>query len=147
MFQRPYGAPSGLFVYLTQELNMVLCICTQHRVLFLEESAMPFARGWEPVITGMWKFSGAVPVDQLAIIANHWLNGRDGHQYVDIHIRQCSKDQHGIGFKYVLPPTLSGEKREREYKKFFHGMRDKLRRQFGKNFVGWDVSSNTLVIK
>ncbi|HVZ75722.1 MAG TPA: hypothetical protein VG934_00395 [Candidatus Paceibacterota bacterium] len=102
----------------------------------------------QPIISGMWKFSDSVPLYQLQATARAWSMGVNGENYTDIHIRQCSKDQHGIGFKYVIPGAGSDPRFvEREYKKFFHKMTDQLKRSFGNDFVGWDVSPCTWVIK
>lgn len=101
----------------------------------------------QPIVSGMWKFSDSVPLYRLQATARAWSIGVNGENYTDIHIRTCSKDQQGIGFKYTLPSDMSDDEWEREYKKFFHKMTDQLKRMFGNDFVGWDVSSSTRIIK
>lgn len=103
-----------------------------------------------PIISGMWKFKDSVQLERLAAVARSWSKGKDGANYSDIHIRKCSKDQYGIGFKYSvahLMTTNEGWEWEHEYKRFFHKMTDQLKRMFGNDFVGWDVSSSTWIIK
>lgn len=101
----------------------------------------------QPIISGMWKFKDSIPVERLVAVARGWAMGENGDKYTDIHIRGCSKDQNGIGFKFTLPADTSDEEWKRQYKKFFHAMTDQLKRMFGNDFVGWDVSSSTWVIK
>ncbi len=103
----------------------------------------------QPIVSGMWKFSDSIPIERLVAVARGWSMGADGDQYTDIHVRKCSKDQHGIGFKYKLNLAGAGVPGywERAHKNFFHKMTDQLKRMFGNDFVGWDVSSSTWVIK
>lgn len=98
----------------------------------------------QPIISGMWKFSHNIPVYRLVAVARGWSLGENGDRYTDIHIRKCSANQYGIGFKYALDPEKSTE---RQHGKFFHRMKDQLERMFGSDFIGWDVSSPTWVIK
>ena len=95
----------------------------------------------------MWKFADSIPDDILVEIATGWIMDENGDKYTDLHVRGCSKDQRGIGFKYALPADISDEELKREYKKFFHKMTDQLKRMFGNDFVGWDVSSSIRIIK
>lgn len=100
----------------------------------------------QPIVSGMWKFADTVPVERLVAIARGWSMGLYGDRYTDIHIRQCSKNQHGIGFKYKLDADISEADWKRQHQKFFHRMKDQLEQMFGKEFVGWDVTSSTHII-
>lgn len=100
----------------------------------------------QPIVSGMWKFADSVPIERLIALGRAWSMGAHGDHYSDIHIRQCSKSQHGIGFKYKLDLDGSEEDWERKYLRFFHRMKDQLEQTFGKDFVGWDVTSSTHII-
>lgn len=95
----------------------------------------------EDVVSGMWKFHENITPEELIGLAEEWKNGSDGDRYLDLHIRKCSKDQFGIGFMYCFEPNPRG------HHPFFYKITDKLKRRFGNDFVGWDVSSPTWIIK
>ncbi len=101
----------------------------------------------QPIASGMWKFSDHVPLYRLKAMARAWSIGANSERYIDVHIRKCSTNQYGIGFKYILPEPTSGGGWQREYKKFFHKITDQLKREYGNDFVGWDVSSSTCIVK
>ncbi len=103
--------------------------------------------GARPIITGMWKFKDSVPVGRLMDLAHSWAESKDGYCYTDLHIRKCSTNQYGIGFKYALDPGISDKEWDREHKKFFHKMKAQLRQEFRGEFSGWDVSSSTYIVK
>jgi hypothetical protein len=97
------------------------------------------------VVSGVWKFSEKISPEVLVALAKEWAFADTNGDYIDLHVRKCSKSQHGIGFKIILQQDSEDISRE-EYEKFFNRMTDLLRRKFGNDFAGWDVSSFTHII-
>lgn len=93
------------------------------------------------VASGMWKFKDTTSIVELYELAEEWKAGPDGDKYLDLHVRRCSKNQWGIGFQYARKDDT-----EKSQNAFFHKMTDQLKRRFGNDFVGWDVSSFTFII-
>jgi len=91
--------------------------------------------------TGLWKFSDKVSTKELNDFAQQWVADEN---YLQLYIRKVSKDQMGIGFTYRLPES---EDDKAIYDEFFNDTTDKLKRAFGNDLVGWDVSSTTWIIK
>ena len=93
------------------------------------------------LMSGVWKFSEAISAEELCRLAEEWKAGPDGEKYLDLHVRKCSKDRWGIGFKF-----LRTDDSKKTHDAFFYKMTDKLKRCYGNDFVGWDVSSLTYSI-
>ena len=83
----------------------------------------------------------------LVELARDWKN-EEPDRYLDLHVRKCSSEQFGIGFKYVFEG--------KDHKRFFHRMKAKLESRFpnpyGEDlptsaFIGWDISSPTTLIE
>jgi len=91
------------------------------------------------VVTGMWKFNKSVPQEILVALAMEWRAAQPG--YTHLYVRGSAKDQRAIGFQYTLPRP--GKK---AYDKFFYAHKDQLRRRFGPDLVGWDISNPTIII-
>lgn len=87
----------------------------------------------------MWKFRDKIAPEELIKIAEKWRD-EESRKYIDLHIRCCSKNQIGIGFKYVRDDNETSEQ-------FFERISDSLRRQFGNDFVGWDIAHSTWIIR
>ena len=92
-------------------------------------------------IIGLWKFSDKVSVRELVEVAKKWAADP---KYLQLYVRQCSKDQYGIGFTYDYTHQESTEGQNKEY---MDPVMDSLKRQFGNDLVGWDVSSPAWIIK
>jgi len=92
-------------------------------------------------ITGLWKFSDRISVEQLVEVAKKWA---EDPKYLQLYIRKCSKDQYGIGFMYDYSHQESSQGQNAEY---MNPITDSLKRQFGNDLVGWDISSPTWIIK
>ncbi len=86
---------------------------------------------------GLWKFKDTVPLSRLLEVAQDWSKEP---AYTHLYLRKCSKDQHAIGFEYEL-----SEKSEKAHRDYFDQTSDLLKRSFGNDFVGWDVSSGNNV--
>ncbi|MDQ5957039.1 MAG: hypothetical protein QG614_10 [Patescibacteria group bacterium] len=95
----------------------------------------------QKIITGLWKFHEKVPEKQLIEVATEWAKE---DRYTHLYIRKVSKDQYGIGFMYDMKDTSDSKK---TYNSFFEEVSDRLKRQFGNDLVGWDISSSTIIIK
>ncbi len=102
----------------------------------------------ENIVTGMWKFARCKPggtrgISEVETIVNFALECRRepffGEGYLHLYVRETSKNQLAIGFQYDLHGRLTQEK-------FFHRVTDKIKRRFGNDFVGWDLSSSTWII-
>jgi len=89
--------------------------------------------------SGMWKFRDKIKPEELVKIAKKWAEEQPKN-YTDLYVRRCSKNQLGIGFKYARNDKETSEQ-------FFERVSDSLRRQFGNDFVGWDISNEIWVIK
>ena len=105
----------------------------------------------ESVVSGIWKFKAfdpeadvpedeprGVELDDLAQVVEQWLR-EEGDKYLDLFIRKCSADQWGICFQYIFEGS--------RHNRYFHKTSDKLKRLFGNDFVGWDLSSPTYMFK
>lgn len=90
------------------------------------------------LIMGLWKFHERVGNKDLLEVANEW--SKDSN-YVQLYIRQVGKDQLGIGFTYISDGTKEGSER------FFLEVSDQLKRKFGNDYVGWDISTTDQLIK
>ena len=100
----------------------------------------PVVSEHENLISGIWKFGPNIPVKTLVTIAKEWAATDYQHRYLDLHVRACSsKGQYGIGFKYLLQESET-------QKDFFHRITDKLKRAYGNDFIGWDLSGPTILI-
>lgn len=86
----------------------------------------------EGVVSGIWKFRDSLGASAICDIAKRLEEGETLGSYEHIFVRTCSKNQIGVSFLY----QLNGE----EYNKFFDRITDMLRRRFGNDFVGWDVT-------
>jgi len=93
-------------------------------------------------ITGLWKFSDKISTKDLGEVAEKWKN--EDQNYLQLYIRKVSKDQMAIGFTYQLPET--GDHKA-AYDEYFNRTTDTLKRMFGNDLAGWDLSSTTWAIK
>lgn len=95
----------------------------------------------ESIITGIFKFDHKVTIDELKEVAEEWAKDP---KYLQLYIRKVSKDQYGIGFMYDNKENPGDEK---SYEEYFNKTTDMLKRKFGNDLRGWDLSSSTIVIK
>ena len=96
------------------------------------------------VVSGLWKFDARLsPRSQevLLKIAIEWIE-EEPDRYLQMYVRMCSKDQIGIGFAY----KLDGPDYKKSKERFFHKVTDQLKRQFGNDFVGWDMACPTWLV-
>lgn len=89
---------------------------------------------------GMWKFRSAVSRDQLVAIAEDWKLASPDN-YVELYVRawNSNPDRFAICFRYQ---RLGGP----DMRKYIHHTSDLLRRTFGNELVGWDISEPITVI-
>jgi hypothetical protein len=71
-------------------------------------------------------------------LAQKWKT-EEPKKYLGLHVRKCSKNQYGISFLYVAEGFAQ--------KKFFHKITDQLKRQFGNDFVGYDISEHVWMVE
>ena len=81
---------------------------------------------------GIWKFHERVGNKDLLEVADEWAKDE---KYLQIYVRRVSKDQYGIGFVY----DSDGSKEAQDV--YFDQASDWLKRKFGNDLVGWDLSS------
>lgn len=96
------------------------------------------------LIVGIWKFHERVPLDQLTAVAEKWA---EDDCYQQLYIRKVSKDQYGIGFTYQAAGTVTDEVAQRVHDDYRERTSDQLRRSFGNDLVGWDISSPAWIVK
>ena len=97
----------------------------------------------QPWIMGLWKFRDRVSIDELTDYAEKLA---EDPRYTQLYVRQTSKDQYGIGFTYVLSEeeAARGPGIEQEY---YERVSDTLRRAFGNDLAGWDISTPVWSVK
>ncbi|MCK5285857.1 MAG: hypothetical protein KAJ58_01370 [Candidatus Pacebacteria bacterium] len=94
---------------------------------------------YDDIESGLLRFREKVFPQKLVEVALEWTTEAKG-TWVDLHVRKCSKGQFGIGFKYIKPKEESSEE-------FVERITDSLKRQFGNDFIGHDISHETWMIK
>jgi len=90
---------------------------------------------------GLWKFRSKVTLIELEQLAKQWASDP---KYLQLYTRGGAKDQIVLGFIYQAE---SGTDDTTAYEEYFESTSDSLKRQFGNDLVGWDVSIITKVIK
>lgn len=96
-------------------------------------------------IVGIWKFSNKITPEKLVEVAEQW--AKEDQRYEHLYVRQVSKNQHGIGFEYRAYEGKDPKEDEQAYDDYFENMTDKLKREFGNDLAGWDISSRSYSIK
>lgn len=89
-------------------------------------------------IMGLWKFHERVGGRELIEVANELAKDEN---YIHLYIRKVSKNQNGIGFTYASDGT------DEAYEAYFDKTSDSLKRKFGNDLVGWDVSNDAVTVK
>jgi hypothetical protein len=114
---------------------------------------MPNKYEWkceEALVSGLWKFNSNVSLQELETVALEWKE-RDYHGWQELYIRGVGPNN-GIGFRYrlsgIYDPDCGSIRRspEQVQKDFFHKMTDQLKRRFGNDFIGGDVSHPTRML-
>lgn len=102
---------------------------------------------WNPniVANGIWKFDPEITIAELEKLCHEWLEAEDGFRYYELFVRVGSKDQPGIVFMYCFDPE--NEDNKTKFEEFVRRMKDQLYKRFGVNFLGWDVTSKTYMVK
>src|SRR5512135_813342 len=90
------------------------------------------------LVLGLWKFNRNVSNKELLGLAEEWAKD---DKYIHLYIRGASKDQDGVGFAYDAGGTQEG------HDEYFERTSDYLKRKFGNDLVGWDMSSTNQLIK
>jgi hypothetical protein len=108
----------------------------------------------ETVVSGLWKFSATVKLTDLQAVAMEWKKS-DHQGWEELYIRGVGKSGAlGIGFRYRLGGVYDPSRQsailnppEKVQSAFFHRVTDQLKRRFGNDFVGWDISGPTWTLK
>jgi hypothetical protein len=95
----------------------------------------------QPWVMGLWKFRDRVTPEQLCAFAEQLA---EDSRYTQLYVRKVSKDQHGIGFTYLLPEEEANEEGHNAY---FERTSDILKRTFGNDLVGWDMANPVWIVK
>jgi len=94
-------------------------------------------------VAGIWKFVKGISQEELVALAKEAANGPDGERYLLLLVRGTSGDgQYGVEFIYRLDQE-SGE----THRKYMHRISDALKRRFGNDLLGWDISSDTTFVR
>lgn len=96
-------------------------------------------------IIGIWKFSYKITPETLKEVAEKW--AKEDSRYEHLYVRQVSKDQFGIGFEYRAYDEEDSDAQKKFYDDYFEKTTDKLKREFGNDLAGWDLSSRAYIIK
>jgi hypothetical protein len=91
----------------------------------------------ENVVSGIWKFKQKVGPEVLVKLAIGLRDANPG-SYGQMFVRRCSRDQLGICFAYKLV--------DQSYDHFFNLLTDLLKKRFGNDFAGWDVTTEVWTI-
>ncbi len=89
------------------------------------------------VVSGIWKFKDSVSPEVLCELAVGLRDANPG-SYGQMFVRRCSRDQLGICFIYKLV--------DQSYDHFFDLLTDLLKKRFGNDFAGWDVTTDVWTI-
>ena len=87
---------------------------------------------------GIWKFEDTVAREDLIKLAEEWRDGPEGVNYEILCIRKCSRNQFGLCFHYRL------HLHEENHTQYLRRTTDLLKRRFGNQLVGWDISSGDI---
>lgn len=101
----------------------------------------------ETIISGIWKISKTVPVVEVIEVAQELVDEISAMpvvHYRNVHVRSTSKSSWGISFIYDCGESTRNKVR---YDAFFNRITDKLKRRFGNEFVGWDVTNDVWMVK
>jgi hypothetical protein len=91
-------------------------------------------------VSGLLKFSPLIKLEELQQLALEWAQEEDA-DYQYLFISGCGKDGAlGIYLVRNFSPEDSPEEMQRVLRRFVYKITDQLKRRFGNDFVGWDLS-------
>lgn len=93
---------------------------------------------FENMFGGMWKFSSNVAYETVVEVAKEWAHLGDG-LYQHVYVRGWGDNRFAICFLLRTP----GKPNMRHY---IFTTSDELRRRFGNDLVGWDISHPVTLI-
>lgn len=93
-----------------------------------------------PWANGEFKFRNQS--QQALLTLARELSGAERGHWTDIWLREKEPGQFCLCFMYDL-----GSFDKEAYDKFVYKMTDRLKREFGNDFIGWSISSKMWVIK
>lgn len=93
------------------------------------------------IVAGTFKFRDAPNIkNQVISFGCNWLTS-DEENIVHLYVREADKKQVALGFTYRLPQGQT------DHQPFFEKITDRLKRHFGNDYVGWDVSSPVAILR
>ena len=106
-------------------------------------------RPLEGVACGKFMFQGNVPLGELMRVAQQWCaSPHDGPRFQQLVVRMDSRGRPCIEFIYEYAREDAEEQmRKTLYAKFVDRFTDQLRRSFGNDLVGWDISQSVMLVK
>lgn len=123
--------------------------------LFFWETIVPNTDEWkcdDTIVSGLWKFSSIVTLEQLQEVVAEWRRAGQHDMWEEFYIRGVDRNGAlGIGFRYRLCSAVDGmlltpKKLDQMKSMFFHRITDQLKRRFGNDLVGWDISRSIWVL-
>ena len=103
---------------------------------------------YRPVASGMVKFRDCISAEALCVFFQERQVSFHGVTFEEMLIRKCAKDQNAVWFicRYDDGKPQPEQERKDHFNRFYEELTDVLKRQFGNDFVGWDISSNIKVV-
>jgi len=96
------------------------------------------------IINGTWKFKPKITLGQLAQFAEELTKDE---LYEKLYIRQTAKNPTAYGISFIYRSNHSDKEWKEVFDEYIHTTSDKIRRQFGNDLIGWDLSSCMFIIK
>lgn len=101
---------------------------------------------WETrdnAVSGTLKFSPAIGLEELQALVLEWTQ-EESADYQHVRISGFGKGGAlGISLVRNFPPEDTPDEMRRVLRRFTYKITDQLKRRFGNDFVGWDLSSPT----
>ncbi len=99
------------------------------------------------VAAGYFRFRGRISPERLTVYFQNIQESRD-YRYEQMFIRKSGRDENTLSFVCCYGPQgwPDEEARKAKYNEFYEFITDNLKRQFGNDFVGWDISGSIKVV-
>jgi uncharacterized RmlC-like cupin family protein len=100
------------------------------------------------IAIGLWRFRSSLDPQELCAVAKEWLAGKNGETHMSgIDIRRSSRDEWVMQFAVDLSNgSETTQEKEQKFEKFIYKTSDQLRRRFGNDLLGWDITSSAFYI-
>ena len=100
------------------------------------------------IAIGLWRFRSSVDPQELCAVAKEWVTDKNGETYMSgIDIRRSSRDEWVMQFGVDLSSeSETNSEKQQKFEKFIYKTSDQLRRRFGNDLLGWDITSSAFYI-